>query len=452
MRRTAIVAAALAAALAAGCKSSPKPAVEGEPGFSSPIAAGRTAPAPKPGNPPGAASPGKGVGAPQKPASGGGARPAPAAAGGSSLYKRLGGEVAVTAVIDEFVARLSVNPLIKDRFEGSNVPRLRRMLIEQVCAASGGPQKYTGRDMKTVHRGMGVTDAEFDALVGDLVGALDRFRVPEREKGELLAVLGPMRKDIVYKPPAIEEKIDKLELQLLKIERRLDAIVEALQSGTAPEAAPARPAAAPGKPAPARPKVPPTRFTPEEKEILSSLIARFDATGPDAPPPPLPRGEPRDDLIGRPLDQTRFLSSTGEVFDLRDFEGRKKVVLVILRGFAGQVCINCSAQTLALAKNVKEFERRGAEIVLVYPGEAESLPAFIESVQSLREGFAPPFPIVLDVELSAVRTFRIEGSLAKPTSLVLDEGGTVRYAYVGRDPADRPSAKVLLDAVDRIAK
>jgi hemoglobin len=71
------------------------------------------------------------------------------------------------------------------------------MLIDQVCEAAGGPCTYTGRSMKETHDGMGVTAGEFDALVEDLVIALDTFNVPEAEKQELLSVLGPMRSDIV---------------------------------------------------------------------------------------------------------------------------------------------------------------------------------------------------------------------------------------------------------------
>ena len=71
------------------------------------------------------------------------------------------------------------------------------LLVEQICAASGGPCTYTGRDMKTTHAGMGVTGEQFDALVGDLVASLNKFKVPEREKNELLSALGPMKKDIV---------------------------------------------------------------------------------------------------------------------------------------------------------------------------------------------------------------------------------------------------------------
>jgi hemoglobin len=72
-------------------------------------------------------------------------------------------------------------------------------LVDQICQASGGPCKYTGKDMKSAHAGMGVTSADFTALVEDLSGALDKFKVSEKEKGELLAALGPMKSEIVTK-------------------------------------------------------------------------------------------------------------------------------------------------------------------------------------------------------------------------------------------------------------
>ena len=116
-----------------------------------------------------------------------------------SLYDRLGGKEAITAVVDDFVARVAADKRINGFFAKANVPRLKMMLVDQICEASGGPCKYTGRDMKSAHKGMGITNADFDALVGDLVASLDKFKVGEREKQELLAAFGPMRKDIVEK-------------------------------------------------------------------------------------------------------------------------------------------------------------------------------------------------------------------------------------------------------------
>jgi hemoglobin len=118
----------------------------------------------------------------------------------ASLYQRLGEKPAITAVVDDFVARVAADNRINGRFANTNIPRLKMMLVDQICAASGGPCTYTGRDMRTAHAGMGITSAEFDALVGDLVAALNKFKVGEREKNELLSVLGPMKKDIVERP------------------------------------------------------------------------------------------------------------------------------------------------------------------------------------------------------------------------------------------------------------
>ena len=123
---------------------------------------------------------------------------------GASLYERLGGKPAITAVVDEFVGRVAADARI-NRYFGAAAADPQRMamfkgkLVDQICAASGGPCTYTGKNMKDAHAGMGITGAEFDALVGDLVGALDKFKVGEREKGELLGALGPMKTDIVEK-------------------------------------------------------------------------------------------------------------------------------------------------------------------------------------------------------------------------------------------------------------
>ncbi len=114
-----------------------------------------------------------------------------------SLYDRLGGKANITAVVDDFVARVVSDRRINRFFANTDAPPFKAKLVDQICEASGGPCKYTGRDMKTLHAGMGVSDGDFTALVEDLVATLDKFKVPEKEKTELLGVLGPMRKDIV---------------------------------------------------------------------------------------------------------------------------------------------------------------------------------------------------------------------------------------------------------------
>lgn len=115
----------------------------------------------------------------------------------ASLYERLGGVDAITAVVESFVGRCAGDDRIHRKFARSDVPRLKKMLVDQVCEATGGPCTYSGRDMRETHDGMGVTAGEFDALVEDLVTTLNEFDVRKAEQDELLALLGPMRDDIV---------------------------------------------------------------------------------------------------------------------------------------------------------------------------------------------------------------------------------------------------------------
>jgi hemoglobin len=114
-----------------------------------------------------------------------------------TLYQRLGGKEAIVAVVDDFVANVAADKRINGYFARTNIPRLKQMLVDQICAGTGGPCVYTGRDMKSAHAGMGVNDAAFNALVEDLVKTLDKFKVPSKEKNELLGILGPMKADIV---------------------------------------------------------------------------------------------------------------------------------------------------------------------------------------------------------------------------------------------------------------
>ena len=121
-----------------------------------------------------------------------------------SLYERLGGKTAIVAVVDEFVGRVAADNRINGFFKktASDPNRLaafKGKLVDQICEASGGPCKYTGKDMKSAHQGMGISEADFNALVEDLVGALDKFKVAPEDKQTLLGVLGPMKKDIVEK-------------------------------------------------------------------------------------------------------------------------------------------------------------------------------------------------------------------------------------------------------------
>lgn len=125
------------------------------------------------------------------PESGGGA---PAA----SLYDRLGGKDAITAVVKDFVEeRVAKDPRINAQFANSDIPALEAKLVDQICEATGGPCKYTGKDMKATHEGMKITDADFTALVEDLKASLDHFKVGAKEQEELLGALAKMHDDVV---------------------------------------------------------------------------------------------------------------------------------------------------------------------------------------------------------------------------------------------------------------
>ena len=117
----------------------------------------------------------------------------------ASLFDRLGGMPAITAVADKTVERSASDPRTRRSFEGVKLAGLKKGLSAQICEASGGPCKYEGDSMAQVHKGLDITAAEFDALVEQLVDTLDQFKVPAREKNELLQLLGPMKSDIVTK-------------------------------------------------------------------------------------------------------------------------------------------------------------------------------------------------------------------------------------------------------------
>jgi hemoglobin len=119
-----------------------------------------------------------------------------------SLYQRVGGYDALAAVVDDFIGRLISDKRFEKFFAGfsnDSKKRIRQHILDQFCAATGGPCVYLGRDMKTTHGGLGITEADWDAAAKHLVSSLDKFKVPEKEKGELLAFVTSLKKDIVEK-------------------------------------------------------------------------------------------------------------------------------------------------------------------------------------------------------------------------------------------------------------
>jgi hemoglobin len=119
-----------------------------------------------------------------------------------SLYQRLGGYDAIAAVVDDFVGRLIGDKQFERFFAGhsdDSRKRIRQHIVEQFCAGAGGPCAYTGRTMKDSHAGLGITEAEWDASAKHLVATLDKLKVPEAERKELLAFVTSLKADIVEK-------------------------------------------------------------------------------------------------------------------------------------------------------------------------------------------------------------------------------------------------------------
>ena len=120
-----------------------------------------------------------------------------------SLYKRLGGYDAVAAVSDDFLGRLAADPQLARFFGGhatDSMKKLRQHVVDLLCMATGGPCVYTGRDMKTSHAGLGITERDWDVSVRHLGATFDKFSVPAKEREEVVAALVPLKKDIVEKP------------------------------------------------------------------------------------------------------------------------------------------------------------------------------------------------------------------------------------------------------------
>jgi len=126
------------------------------------------------------------------------------------LWDRLGGEAGVTKVVDAFVDRAAKDPKVNFTREGTsqhwdptpeNVAKLKKHLVQFIASATGGPQtpglKYEDADMKTVHTGMQITNAQFNAAATDLALALGEFNVPDAEQEQLLTIVASTRGDIV---------------------------------------------------------------------------------------------------------------------------------------------------------------------------------------------------------------------------------------------------------------
>lgn len=119
--------------------------------------------------------------------------------GNDSLYKAFGEKAGLTVLMDDFVQRLVAEPRTQSFFKNTDLSRLKTQLTDQLCMLSGGPCKYTGRDMKSAHIGMAVGKSEFNALVEVLQEAMDAKNIAFTDQNRMLALLASMHRDIITK-------------------------------------------------------------------------------------------------------------------------------------------------------------------------------------------------------------------------------------------------------------
>ena len=122
---------------------------------------------------------------------------------GKTLYERLGGVNAIATVVDDFIDRIQANPVLQandhitEGYKNITIPGLKYLVTEQICAATGGPQAYTGREMSDSHAHLAITEAEWAAFASDFVTSLNKFKVPESIQKKLLDIVGTTHDDIV---------------------------------------------------------------------------------------------------------------------------------------------------------------------------------------------------------------------------------------------------------------
>lgn len=126
----------------------------------------------------------------------------------TSLYERLGGIYAIAAVVDDFIDRIMVNPilnanpLVDEAHHRVSKAGFKYLVTEMVGWATGGPQKYTGKTMKESHEHLSITESEWQSFLGDFQTTLDKFQVPAAEQSELFAIVDSTKGEIVVKSAA----------------------------------------------------------------------------------------------------------------------------------------------------------------------------------------------------------------------------------------------------------
>lgn len=120
-----------------------------------------------------------------------------------SIYDGIGGSAAVHAAVDDFYSRVLADPQLAPFFASTDLQRLKAHQRSFIAAAIGGPEVFSGRDMKTAHAGLGITSADFDAVTRHLVDTLTGLGVPADTIGQIGAAIAPLRADIVTAPEMV---------------------------------------------------------------------------------------------------------------------------------------------------------------------------------------------------------------------------------------------------------
>ena len=160
-------------------------------------------------------------------------------------------------------------------------------------------------------------------------------------------------------------------------------------------------------------------------------------------------------LVAAEGEEAEFVDANGRPVRLSDFRG-KPLELVFARGFVGWVCPYCSTYTAQIAHDYPRIQALGAEVLLVYPAENDDLAVleqFTNAVNAILEeegDDAVPFPVALDPGLRSTRRFNLLGDLSRPSTFVLDGGGTIRYAFVGETPEERPAVSRIVEELEAL--
>ena len=189
-----------------------------------------------------------------------------------------------------------------------------------------------------------------------------------------------------------------------------------------------------------------------EKSAVGSRYASRGTGSGEAVIQPADGDEERaSDYLGRPLKLTVYKDQEGQDFDLNQLQG-KKVVLVVLRGFGGGVCVYCTAQTRAFcsAGAFERFEELGAELQVVFPGPRNGLDAFRRGYDALNDSELPPYGILYKNDFIVSSRLDLEGHKVIPSTFILDEAGVVRFAYIGEHLADRPPVELIFEELERM--